>query len=188
MSFPRTWQRFLRGHTLTETPGVREGWHRGRPRYHVLVLRVPDAAVQQRRAAVAAALTGWLLPSAPDDPHVTAWVYGFDAPAPHPLEGRTFPLQIGGANSFASCPFLAARCTALRAIRDAVPGRTLSPEERWAPWLPHLTVGRYAVAVAGRAVAARLRGLRGMPPISCAGRLVRCWVDPQDETGALHDT
>lgn len=184
MSARRAWARFGRlGHTWGLAPGAREAWHRGRRWYHVWVLRVDDAAVRARRAAVWETMAGWLEPSAPDDPHVTVWVHGFDPPGfHHPLEGAEVPLRVGGAGSFASCPYLEVRGP-LDPLRRAFPGG----EERWAPYLPHLTVGRYAGAVPVAPVVRALRPLRRLPPLDTRGRLCHVVVDALDPAGGLQD-
>ena len=182
----------FRGRTLIEGPGVREAWHRGRRDYYVLVLRIgggddPAAEVLARRAAVWGALAPWLLPASPEDPHVTAWVYGFGRPPPHPAEGARVRVRIGGADSFASCAFLKASVAGAEGIRRGAEAVAAGPEERWAPWVPHLTVGRYGAEVGAREVAARLRGLRWLPGLEAEARLVTCALDPADPSGGLWD-
>ena len=175
------------GLTQIEQAGVREAWHQGRRAYYVLVLRIGAEAseIRARRAAVWAALAPFLLPSAPDDPHVTAWVYGFEKPPPHPREGERVRVQIAGADSFASCAFLKARVPEREEIRRAA--EAAGPEERWAPYVPHLTVGRYGAEVEARSVAARLRGMRWLPALEAEARITTCGLDPADPDGRLWD-
>lgn len=184
MSFRRVWARFLRGPvTLGLAPGVREAWHRGRRWYHVWALRVDDPAVRARRDAVLDALGTLAEPFCADDPHVTLWVHGFETPTfAHPEAGRTFPLRVGGANAFLAAPFLEVRGP-LAGLRLVFPG----PEERWAAYRPHLTVGRFRRVAPTREVAARLRPWRALPPILTRGTLRHCVVDAFDDRGRLID-
>lgn len=180
MSFRRAWTRFLRrGHTWPPTPGVREAWHQGRRDYHVWVIELEGA--RDRRDRVYTALSPWLTPFCHDDPHVTVWVHGFAPPPLHPEEGRHVEIQLGGASSFATCPFLEARCDELRALRAGFS----TPEKRWAGYLPHVTVGRYRQRLVAREVAAALAPFRRLPPIFVRGRFAHRIVDAFAEDGAF---
>ena len=183
MSFARIWQQFRRSTaTLALTPGVREAWHQGRRWYHVSLLMIEDPAVQKRLEQVANALEGALLPSAPGQPHVTLWVHGFEIPHLHSLENQRVPLRIGAANSFLSCPFLEVRAPELQQLRQSFDG----PEERWASYRPHLTVGRYAGALPTQQLSRRLRPFRGLPPLQTEGVLRHMCVDAFSEEGRLY--
>lgn len=184
MSFRRVWARFLRGPvTLGPAPGVREAWHRGRRWYHVWALRVDDPAVRARRDAVLDALGPLAEPFCAEDLHVTLWVHGFAPPEfVHPEEGRAVPLRVGGANAFLSAPFLEVRGP-LAGLRAGFPG----PEERWASYRPHLTVGRFRSTAPTRVAAARLRPWRALPTIATVGTLRHCVVDAFDDRGRLFD-
>ncbi len=183
MSFRRTWARFAReGRTLGPSPGVREAWHEGRRWYHVWVLSLPDPRVRARRDAVYEALGDRVSPWCVDTPHVTVWVRGFSPPDDtHPHEGRAVDVLLGGASSFRSCPFLEVRAPALAELRAGFRG----PEERWAAYRPHLTVGIYRRTGVDPAVVRCLRALRRLPPLRTEGVLQAARVDAWDETGAL---
>jgi hypothetical protein len=183
MSFRRVWARFSgTARTLTATPGAREAWHAGRRWYHVWLLTVDDPRVTARVDAVRHALGDAVVPFCADAPHVTVWVHGFEAPrAPHPAEGTRVPMVVGGANSFTSSPFLEVRAEALAALRAGFRG----PEERWAAYRPHLTVGLYARSGPAPEVVARLRGLRRLAPIHAEGRFLAARIDAWDAAGAI---
>lgn len=181
MSFRRTWARFSReGRTLGPSPGVREAWHQGRRWYHVWLLTLADPRVRARRDLVRDALGDALTPFCEDAPHVTVWVHGFEPPrGPHPHEGARVPVTIGGASSFASCPFLEVRAPALRGLRAAFEGA----EERWSAYRPHLTVGLYARTRRAPDIVERLRRLRALPPLRTEGTFVSARVDAWDASG-----
>jgi 2'-5' RNA ligase len=190
----QVWERFERGPlTLPETPGVRESWHRGRARYAVWLLRAQDPAVQVRAAQVAASLGDALEPQPRADLHVTVFVAGFPVPATghnddvrnddvhnddtswqlltnqaervHHLLEQPLSLQLGSANSFLSAPFLEVEDPGddLATLRAAL--GEVAPEVRFAPYRPHLTVGRYVHAVATKELAALLRPWRALSPL-----------------------
>lgn len=180
MSFRRAWSRFGRlPRTWGLSPGAREEWHQGRRWYHVWVLEIADPRVIQRRDEVAAALGQWVEPFCVDHPHVTAWVHGFSPPPHHPAEGVEIEVVVGRANAFASCPFLEVRAPGLAALRAAF----CTPEERWAAYLPHLTIGRFSGPHAG--MGPRIRPFRRLAPLRTTGRFVHRCVDAFDEGGRL---
>lgn len=213
MGFRHQWARFLRGpRTLAPTPGVREAWHRGRRWYHVWVLELDEVAAARRDEVYRALIEGGagaegagagaegagadsplLLPFSVRTPHVTVWVHGFEEeeaegprrrPTPrHPEEGARLRLGLGGASSFLSCPFVEVRAPWIGRLRAGFPGG----EERWAAYLPHLTVARYAAAHPTVAVAARLRPLRRLPRLEVEATLRHRVVDAWAEDGTLRD-
>lgn len=176
-----TWDAFVRGpKTLPETEGVRAAWHRGRARYFVWVLRVCCPSVEARVRAVADALGGACAALAPSNLHVTLFVAGFgvaratfdddvtlaalDAQA-QALRSAAGPvtLAVGGANSFLSVPFLTVADPAgdLARLREVL--RQDAHEVRFAPYRPHVTVGRYVQSQSTEGLAARLEPLREAP-------------------------
>jgi len=140
-----------------------------------------DPAVAERVRRVSRALAPWIEPLAVDQPHVTVWVHGFDPPEPHPELGARVPVEIGRVGSFTSCPFLEVRSEAIRRLREGCAGR----EERWAGYLPHLTVGRYAADTSIDVLLPELRPWRRLPPIRTEGRLVLAAVDAFDPGGSF---
>lgn len=174
-----------RSHTLGPTDGALDEWRRGRERYAVWVVRVTAPAVIERMAAVAAALGDAIAPVPAGEAHITTFVAGFPCAA-NPLHDDDVPwhvldeqcadltralaapvaLHVGGANAFASCAFLDVHdpTGGLARAREAL-GR-IHPEVRFAPYVPHVTVGRFRDTRAVAPVATQLATLRELPPIA----------------------
>jgi len=177
------WSTFCRGPaTLAESAGVRAAWHRGRRRYHLWAFRVRAPDVTDRVAHLQQALAGAFEPAPRDDLHVTAFVAGFATT--NPLhddcvpwqaldlqtralreEGRRVRLRVGGVGSFLSVPFLwvgdpYGELDHLRSVL-ARHGR----EIRFAPYRPHLTLGRYVADVPTAPLAARFAPFRQLPSL-----------------------
>jgi 2'-5' RNA ligase superfamily len=160
-TFGETWATFRALElTLGPTEGALEMWRRGRERYALWALRVADPVVIARMAAVADRLAGAIVPVHPDRAHVTTWVCGFPSAAPaadddvadaiiaaqrRAVASLPCPrVVVGAPNAFATCAFLEVHdphgdLAALRAAL-AVPG---AKEVRFAPYLPHVTIGRF---------------------------------------------
>lgn len=123
-------------------------------------LRVSDPVVLARMATIADRLAGAIVPVSREDAHVTAWVCGFPCAVPaldDDVADATIAAQraavahlrpprlvVGAPNAFATCAFLEVHdphgdLTALRHAL-AVPG---AGEVRFAPYQPHVTVGRF---------------------------------------------
>jgi hypothetical protein len=181
LSFSRCWQQFLAAPTLLiGDPGIRERWHQGRRWYHVSVLVLEEPAIQERRKAIFSALSPLLRPSAPATPHVTVWVHGF-GPPDFSEEGAEVEVEVGRVNSFRSCVFLEVRCPEIRKLRASFSG----VEERYAPYLPHITVGCYQQAVLPKTLLPLLRPFRRLPPLRLRARLQAMCVDAWDTEGGL---
>jgi 2'-5' RNA ligase len=177
-TFSDTWARFRAlEHTLGPTHGAIETWRRGRERYAVWALRVIDADVIARMAAVTDKLAGAIVPVAAEHAHVTAWVCGFPCVAPAfdddvadsviaaqrqaVTRVQRLRLVVGAPNAFATCAFLEVHdphgdLAALRAAL-AVPG---AREVRFAPYQPHVTVGRFDDSRPAASIARVLATLR----------------------------
>lgn len=177
-AFGETWTTFRAlARTLGPSGDALEGWRRGRQRYAVWALRLTDPAVLARMAAVADRLAGSIVAVPPEDAHVTVWVCGFPAALPALDDDvaesviaaqraaartpRRLRLSVGAPNAFATCAFLEVHdphgdLSALRAAL-AVPG---AREVRFAPYLPHVTVGRFADTRDSAPIADALAALR----------------------------
>ncbi|MFN7144390.1 MAG: 2'-5' RNA ligase family protein [Myxococcota bacterium] len=203
--FDEVWQRFLAAPTtLGPTPGVREAWHRGRPRYAVWALRVEEAPIRARAAALADHLAPHgVLPFR--DPHITVFVAGFPTAVPladddvaeHVLAAQVDALRacrlppprlaVGGLNAFLSCPVLEVLDPHGDLARLRAPLAALHPEIRFAPYLPHLTVGTFGDTRPTAPVAAAVAPFRGLPPLPLAPRAVDLVsFDADDVGGPLH--
>ncbi len=136
-------------------------WHKGRPRYHLWAIDADTEPVNERlrhhrtrlhgylvqpdarQAHITVAVSGFLSPKALHDDDITPELVEAQALRVHALSLPPFTLRVGGANSFASAPFLevADPQGALARIRQA-----LTPEGRefrTTAYVPHVTIGIY---------------------------------------------
>ncbi|RME27584.1 MAG: 2'-5' RNA ligase family protein [Deltaproteobacteria bacterium] len=183
--FDAAWSAFVAaGRTCGPTPGARRAWLRGRSDYLVWVLRVNGPRVGDRVQAAARRLESTIRPVPPADLHVTVWVAGFacdrvrfDDDVDPAVIGRwrssladapRFRVEVGGINSFTSAPFfdvvdvdggIAELRRRLGAHHD---------ELRFAPYLPHISVGSYLDSRPVAPLVAALSPLRRLPPLSVA--------------------
>lgn len=168
---------------LGPTPGHREAWAAGRTHYAVWGIRVSADPVCRRARTVQDALPAGVRPLDASDLHVTVWVGGFPtASAPshdddiaeaalerqaQVLAGcRSFRLHVGGTNSFTTAPFLEVTDPdgGLAALRAAL-GRAGPAELRFAPFLPHLTLGTATTNLPTARVRAALLPHRAAAPL-----------------------
>lgn len=147
-------------------------WHRGRSPYVLWALDIDCAPIVAEVHRAAEFLGSYLLPGYVRQPHVTLGLCGFPmlralaqdefcsqdlvlqverlkAAAPRPFE-----LSLGQLESFATAPYLsvAASDDALGQLRDAL-GSVAPAHGRY---VPHVTVGLYAVALPISALARRI--------------------------------
>ena len=173
--------------TLGLDPGERERWRRGRARYAVWVARVQDRAVLRRLAQVGEQLTqalgGSFVPMAPAQAHITLFVAGFPAQQPAldddvsyatleaqaaavaRLRGGPLRVHVGGASGFLSCPLLEVVDGRGDLVRLRAALGAGASEVRFAPYLPHVTVGSLPESVPTDAVREALEPLRRLPPL-----------------------
>lgn len=162
MIHPDIWSEFVR---RARSLGARRldypEWHKGRPRYHLWAIdadtepvnerlrhhrtRLHDYLVQPdaRQAHITVAVSGFLSPETLHDDDITPELVELQALRVRALSLPPFTLCVGGANSFASAPFLevADPQGALARIRQA-----LTPEGRefrTTAYVPHVTIGIY---------------------------------------------
>lgn len=165
-------------------------WRRGREHYCVWLLDADTTAVQARLAAARAHLGGWLAP-ARRTPHITLFVCGFEttrarwdddfdaAARQHQLAAlrdtpvRDFVLEVGALDSFDSAVFLRVhdRSDALTTLRTALARE--HREIRFAPYVPHVTVGLYRSARPKQEVALRLAAFRHEEPVELSVQQIR---------------
>lgn len=189
------WQTFLKAsHTLGPDPGVRARWHGPRQRYAVWALPVRAPQALARVAKLQAALAGHIDPVPLDQLHITVWVGGFvdgDGRRDDDLDGgvradldrlvsaweRPIRLELGGASSFLSCPFLEVHTlgSELQALREEM--KSIHPNElRFSDFVPHLTLGTYTATEATPPLVHALQGCRALPPIPLALHPEAAWV------------
>ncbi len=161
--FDHVWRTFRAARsTLGPTPGALEAWHLGRRRYAVWLAPVTAPGPLAGLAELQRALRAAIVPVA--YPHVTLWVAGFPASSPRldddvaeaeldaqldavrawRAAGGRLRVTFGYANAFLSAAFVEVHdahgdLAAVRAALAAPGGREL----RFAPYLPHLTAGRF---------------------------------------------
>ncbi len=180
--FAAAWQDFIAGpRTLGPTAGVREAWHKGRPRYAAWVLRVRDERVDERVRALHEALAGQVAPWPLAGLHVTLYVAGFPTASPthdddvheealeqaveHLTGARAPVLRVGAANSFLSCPVLEVELDeAGYGLRTQL--ASAHREVRFAPYRPHLTLGTWPGRVPVAPLVEALRPWRELPEIT----------------------
>lgn len=173
--------------TLGLDPGAREAWARGRARYAVWAFRIdaPEVVARMMDAGhLLAEVAPGLRPTRPEETHITVFVAGFPCAVPRfdddvaeaaleaqrdALLGLRAPrLAIGGLNSFLSAAFLEVYDLdgGLAQIRAALGGS--ASEIRFAPYLPHVTVGVLPISVPTAPLAARIAALRDPPRLPIA--------------------
>lgn len=196
-------------------------WHRGRQPYVFWGLDVDTPAIARRVAATAGHLGGWLLEGYTRQPHVTLDLCGFPCARPNSADefGRDllagqiaalqaaglapFAIDIGDPDSFLSAPYLAVHdpVGGIAALRRCL---AINGEQRlFGDYVPHVTLGLYALAVPFADVLSRLFACRIPEKLVCAvdrlslmayapaeigGKLV-CLADFQLASGTLcwHD-
>jgi 2'-5' RNA ligase len=191
-AFEATWRHFAATReTLGPSPGEREAWHRGRSPYAVWLLRIDVDAVHERMRAIARDLGDAIVPVPEHETHVTLFVAGFptdEAPRHdddvteavldaqtrrlRAVATRPLPLAVGRANAFLTCAFLEVRdldggIATLRSALDHDAG-----EVRFAPYLPHVTVGRFRDSRPTDELARVLSSHRQLPWITIEARAI----------------
>lgn len=157
-----TWREFLAEDTVMATrDGDYPAWRRGRDRYAAWVIPIDEPAVAERLGEVRRALAGRLLEPCHRAPHVTLFACGFPTARPRydddinpgVLEGQgealrsfgteSFEFHVGGACSFLGAPYLVVDDSAggIERVRRIL-ART-GREQRFAAFVPHVTVGVY---------------------------------------------
>lgn len=169
--------------TLTADPHLLRAWRSGPRWYHVVVALIADEDVIGRRRTVARQLGDWVLPSAPEHPHVTLWTCGFDATPVLPAT-NDLTIRVGAPDTFRSAAYLRAAGSGIASIRRDLAAAN-RPEERPGPYVPHLTVGTYMRRVPIERVRRLLRSLPVQPEITVRADVRHMAVDTRSAVGAL---
>ena len=160
-------------------------WHRGRPRYYVWAIDAGASPVNDRLRGHRERLEPRLIAPYARQAHITLGVCGFlgqvvqynDDVTPERIDDQArcvqalklqpFTLHVGGANSFASAPFLevADRGETLASLRQVLTGG--DAEYRTSPYVAHVTIGIYSDDHATTEIARLLRD-RDEEPIAVA--------------------
>jgi 2'-5' RNA ligase len=160
--FPGTHFSATPAHTLPAEARDFVEWRRGRVHYAVWVIDVDDAAIDARLRAAQRQLGRARLHTLPGRAaHVTVFVCGFEVAERRldddfsramasaqetslaELRCPPFELEVGGLDSFDSAAFLRVSdpSGSLTRLRKALAASC--PEQRFAPYVPHLTLGLY---------------------------------------------
>jgi len=191
-------------HTLRNERRDFVEWHRGRKPYVFWALDLDTDAVRQKAAAAARHLDGLLLDGYARQLHITLEICGFagqeptaedefgPAHLPDQIEAlrqaapAPFDIEIGHLDSFNSAPYLALNkgSEAIAAIRQCLARD--GAMRLYGDYLPHVTVGLYAIAWPADEVNARLAAF----PASAALRqriesVSLMGYDPSEIGGAL---
>jgi 2'-5' RNA ligase len=149
-------------------------WHGGCPWCAVWVLPIKEASVARRVAQARQALQPWVLPRYERQPHVTVAYRGLmagqeahskaefgllqlqrDVRMLQAAQLAPFALTLGGVDSFSTVPYVkAALPQTLAQAHDAL--AMVAPYPDW-HYVPHLTLGHYAVEQPMAAVMAALQ-------------------------------
>ena len=148
-----------------------------------MVAVVDDPRVRRRRALVADLLGDLIAPSAPDHPHVTAWVSGSERPRAVP-EGKCIGMTIGGADLFPSAAYLAVDSPGISSVRTTLAAYN-PPEDRSTLFIPHLTVGVFRERVPAEMVRSAMAPASDLPPLWVSGTITHLVVDVMSDDGAL---
>lgn len=173
----------MTGWTDPGDPEVLRSWRRGPRWWHVVVAVVDDPRVSRRRARLADLLGDLIGPSAPDHPHVTAWVSGSHPPVAVP-EGERVAMAIGGADLFPSAAYLRVVSPGLLEARERLAAGNPA-EDREVPFTPHLTVGLFRQRVPVESVRSAVAPMSDLPPLSVTGTIRHMVVDALSQDGAL---
>lgn len=169
--------------TTAFSPGDYPSWHRGRSRYAVWIVDGETDAILAYSTQARAHFADVLYTPYRRQLHVTVFVSGFWVETPRwdddyspaqrlaqqrCLQQLTLPpftITLGGLNSFASALYIEVQDSdqGLARIRQALQG--VMPELRWAPYVPHLTLGMYRCAVATRPLVERMQHWEAPPPL-----------------------
>jgi 2'-5' RNA ligase len=204
-SFASLWTRFrASAYVLRTWNRDYHDWRRGRLRYFAWVVPVENAALTRRHAAASRLLRRYMLNPGARAPHVTIHVAGFVCERPvhdddisrsdilrqvKMLKTRRhsgLSLCAGGLNSFRSSPFIEVGCRSgeLEAIRRDL--ATIVPEQRFATYTPHVTVGVYNAPYATRDPASLICRWRSLPVLEFVPASIDLVsIDAREPAGSL---
>ncbi len=160
--YPAVWnefvqQKYCRGAQQREYPE----WHKQRERYFIWAIDADTRELQERINRYKNSLKPYLVDNYHRQPHITLAVSGFlseqpqhnDDIAPATIDQQVqalkalalkpFTLTVGGANSFATAPFLEVKeqCNTLEIIRQVF--NSTHNDFRTMRYVPHITLGIY---------------------------------------------
>ncbi|TBU88524.1 2'-5' RNA ligase [Stutzerimonas kirkiae] len=181
-------------------------WHLGRERYGVWIIEIESPALLAYIDKARQQIADLLHPQYRRQPHVTLFVCGFEQPQHHqpddftpqalqaqiaslkPLAPSAFELYASHLDSFASAVFIAVEDpqASLAPLRQAL-GQG-HEEIRYAPYVPHLTLGLYRQRIDAQALRQRLGALPAPPSTPFrVSRLLYCTYCAQELFGPLSE-
>lgn len=152
--------------TIGPRPAARRAWHRGRQEFAVWIARVPACAIDRRVRRVQRVMAPWAIATPSGELHVTVYVSGFPGARPRERDDVPRPtlarqlralalsgcasgtVVVGLPGSYRAAPFLrvddpsGVLAQVRRTLAEALPVGS-PPELRFAPFDPHVTLGRY---------------------------------------------
>lgn len=178
-------------------------WHRGRRDYSVWLIEAATEEVSKKVEAAKEHLSDYLLKHYQRQPHITIYVCGFLAGTPlfdddysteqlrehtRIMEERnmkSFEIEIGGLNSFASAPFLEVHDPEGGIERARAVLSASVPEIGRSTFTPHLTVGLYSGAYPSQIVAGKITTFESKPVRLKVERITFGTYLAQEIAGAL---
>ena len=155
--YPNVWSEFIRSaQTLSLEEGVLEEWHKGRTAYALWILRIESKSTISELRNLQESLAKWIDPVT--EFHITTWVSGFPSSSlqynddvlerdlqkatKRVGEGSTISVKLGHINSFQTSAFVEVEDHRghIHAIRKQL---NTHKEIRFAPFIPHITLGNY---------------------------------------------
>lgn len=189
--------------TLVAQPRDYPEWHRGRSRYGIWIVPIDCPRVLEYVAQVTDQLADLLHPTR-RQPHLTVFVCGFEQPnrvhdddftadqlarqvaALQSLGSPACSLQLGGPDSFASAAYLRVGDPEGQLSRWRQALGKGGREVRFAPYVPHVTLGLYRRKVNANELRRRLDAVTGTQQVELpVTRLEYASYDSRDMFGPL---
>lgn len=156
-------------------------WHKNREHYAVWVIDFDEEAILDEIDRARHFFKDMLLTPFKRQPHISLFVSGFwadvtvhDDDYPSNLQQahreslaqsrlKPFDIQIGGINSFASALYFDVldSTSGITQVREIL--AKAMPELRWAPYIPHITIGLYKDTISTQAVIDRINSYQHLP-------------------------
>jgi 2'-5' RNA ligase len=171
------------GRTTAFQPDDDSAWHRGRSTYAVWIIDFAEPGILAYLQCTSQHFADLVFHPHTRQPHVTVFVSGFLVESPQWDDDYTqeqcraqqqrlrqltlpaFDITLGAVNSFASALYVEVHDSegGLAALRHAL--QEVMPELRWAPYVPHVTLGMYRQEMVTPSVVQRIERYALLRPI-----------------------